>query len=93
MIVETVLSVSCQSDTGMIVLLQVVENNNLNAPLNEVYLKSNLITGPVVVGVIPSLPIRKVDLILGNNLARKIGCRPTCFQHTVLSSVEFIKSK
>ena len=38
-------------------------------PLHEVYLKSNLIIRPVVVGVIPSLPIRKLGLVLGNDLA------------------------
>ena len=38
-------------------------------PLHNVYLKSNLIIGPVVVGVIPSLPVRKVTLTLRSNLA------------------------
>ena len=66
---ESVLPFGCQSDTGMTVLLQGVELNILNVPLHEVFLKSNLITGPVVVGVRPSLPVRKVSLILGNDLA------------------------
>ena len=60
---------SYRSDTGMTVLLQGIELNVLNVPLHEVLLKSNLITGPVVVGVRPSLPVRKVSLILGNDLA------------------------
>ena len=54
----------------MTVLLPGIELNKLNVPLHRVHLK-NLITGPVVVGVIPSLPIRKVDLTLGNDLARE----------------------
>ena len=53
----------------MTVLLQGIELSKLNVPLHRVHLKSNLITRPVVVGVIPSLAVRKVDLILGNNLA------------------------
>ena len=69
LMLESVLPFGCQSDTGMTVLLQGVELNILNVPLHEVFLKSNLITGPVVVGVRPSLPVRKVSLILGNDLA------------------------
>ena len=38
-------------------------------PLHEVYLKSNLITGTVVAGVVSLLLVRKVDIILGNNIA------------------------
>ena len=53
----------------MTVLLQGIELSKLNVPLHRVHLKSNLNTRPVVVGIIPSLPVRKVDLILGNNLA------------------------
>ena len=59
----------------MTVLLQ-VELSKLNVPSHKVHLKSNLITGPVVVGVISSLPVRKVDLILGNNLAGKVVAQP-----------------
>ena len=42
--------------------------NVLNVLLHKVFLKSNLITGPMVVEVRPSLPVRKVGLILGNDL-------------------------
>ena len=55
----------------MTVLLQGIEVSKLNVPLHRVHLKSNLNTRPVVVGVIPSLPIRKVDRILRNDLAGK----------------------
>ena len=65
LILESFLPFSYQSDTGMTVLLQEIELNVLNVPLHEVL----LITGPVVVGVRPSLPVRKVSLILGNDLA------------------------
>ena len=57
---ESVLPFGLQSDTGMTVLLQGVELNILNVTLHKVFLKSNLITGPVVVGISPSLPVRKM---------------------------------
>ena len=66
---ESILPFGPQSDTGITVLLQGVELNILNVPLHKVFLKSNLITGPVLVGVRPSLPVRKVGFILGNDLA------------------------
>ena len=55
----------------MTVLLQGIELSKLNVPLHRVHLKSNHIPGPVIVGVIPSLPVRKVDLILGKDLVRE----------------------
>ena len=61
----------------MTVLLQGVELNILNVPLHKVFLKSNLITGPVVVGIKLSLPVRKVGFILGNDSAgRRVVVRP-----------------
>ena len=83
LVLETILPISCQSDTGRTVLSQGVENNNVNVPLHEVYLKSNLITGPVV-------PVRKVDLISGSNSAgKKVVVNPQV--SSILSSVEYIK--
>ena len=38
-------------------------------PLHTVYLKSNLVTGPVKVKIQPSLPFEGVHLVLGNDLA------------------------
>ena len=38
-------------------------------PLHTVYLKSNLVAGPVKVGIQPSLPFEGVHLFLGNDLA------------------------
>jgi len=34
-----------------------------------VYLHCGLVTGPVVVGARPSLPVQEISLLLGNNLA------------------------
>ena len=69
LVLVSVLPFGCQPDTGMSVLLQGVELYVLNVPLHEVFLKSNLITGPVVVRVWLSLPMRKVSFTLGNDLA------------------------
>jgi hypothetical protein len=37
--------------------------------LSVIYLKSDLITGPVIVGVRPTLPVQGLSLLLDNNLA------------------------
>ena len=41
----------------------------MSIPLHKVTLQTNLVSDTVMVGVRPSLPIRGVDLILGNDLA------------------------
>ena len=41
----------------------------MNVPLHKVNLVSDLVTGSVVVGSRPTLPIKGVSLLLGNNLA------------------------
>ena len=38
-------------------------------PLHRVYLHSDLITGSVVVGIRPTLPVKRVSFVLGNDLA------------------------
>ena len=38
-------------------------------PLHKVFLKSDLISGHVIVGVNPDLPVKGVSLLLGNELA------------------------
>lgn len=55
--------------TGRSVLIQSVELGVINVPLHIMCLKSDLITGPVTVGVRPTLPVPGVSLLLGNDLA------------------------
>ena len=43
--------------------------NTITVPLHRVYPHSSLITGPVVVGVRPTLPVTGISFILGNDLA------------------------
>ena len=51
------------------VLVQGVGSKTLSVPLHKVYLNSRFITGYVQVGVVPSLPVKGVSLLLGNDLA------------------------
>lgn len=46
----------------------------VGAPLHRVFLKSNIINGPVVVAIVPSLPVEGIDFVLGNDLAGTQVC-------------------
>jgi len=46
-----------------------VELGCVSVPLHSIHLKSDLVTGPVIVGMRPFLPVQDVSLILGNDLA------------------------
>ena len=41
----------------------------MNVLLHNIYLSSDLVTGPMAVGIRPSLPFKCVHLLLGNDLA------------------------
>ena len=41
----------------------------MNVPPHNIYLSSDLVTGLVSVGIIPSLPFKGVRLLLSNELA------------------------
>ncbi|KAL5005408.1 hypothetical protein ScPMuIL_018864, partial [Solemya velum] len=69
LILDGVVPLSEETSSGSSVLLQGVELGFVNVPLHCVYLKSDLVTGPVTIGVRPELPIEGVSLILGNDLA------------------------
>ncbi|KAL5007639.1 hypothetical protein ScPMuIL_016445, partial [Solemya velum] len=64
-----VVPLSEETSSGSSVLLQGVELGFVNVLLHCVYLKSDMVTGPVTIGVRPELPIEGVSLILGNDLA------------------------
>lgn len=68
-ILETVLPFSESSSTGSEVLIKGIGLQVLSVPLHTMVLESELITGQVVVGVQPSLPVEGIAVILGNNLA------------------------
>ena len=69
LLAENILPLSDTTSMGTHVLIQGVELGILRVPLHRVHLKSDLVSGAVVVGVRPTLPIPGVSLILGNDLA------------------------
>ena len=71
LLLEGVLPLSENTSVGATVLLQGVELGCFNVPLHRIYLKSDFITGPVIVGVRHNLPFEGVSLLLGNDLAGK----------------------
>ena len=69
LIVEDALPFSVDSASGDEVLLQGVELGHVSVPLHTIYLQCDLVVGPVTIGVRPSLPVKGVAVILGNDLA------------------------
>lgn len=69
LIVES--SVPCGSDsaTGESVIIQGVTGSFVSIPLHRIHLTSGLVSGPVEVGVVPSLPMKGISMLLGNELA------------------------
>lgn len=85
-ILQDVLPFSFLSDTGTSVLVRGIGLDVMSVPLHRVMLSSELVSGEVVIGVRPSLPVDGVDIIMGNNLA---GGRvwPDTFSPPVVLSV------
>ncbi|MCG8117700.1 MAG: RNase H-like domain-containing protein [Candidatus Thiodiazotropha endolucinida] len=69
LILADTLPFSEKTSLGQSVLIQGVECGFVNVPLHNVYLSSDLVSGPVAVGIRPSLPFKGVHLLLGNDLA------------------------
>ena len=69
LLVEGVLPLSDHSATGDYVLIHGVELGFIRVPLHKVFLQSDLVSGSVIVGVCPTLPVEGVNLLLGNDLA------------------------
>ena len=69
LMLDSVLPLTENSFTGANVLISGVEMGILEVPLHEVYIKSSLINGNIVIGMRPSLPVEGISLILGNDLA------------------------
>lgn len=67
-ILENVLPFSDDSYTGENVLVQGFEMGFVSVPLHEMSLFSDLVTGNFKVGLRPSLPIKNVSMLLGNDL-------------------------
>ena len=69
LLVEGILPFSKETVTRIQVLIQGVELGIVRVPLHSIHLQSDLISGDVVVGLRPTLPMEGVSFILGNDLA------------------------
>ena len=69
LILADTLPFSEKSSSATSVLIQGVECGFVNVPLHNIYLSSDLVTGPMAVGIRPYLPFKGVHLLLGNDLA------------------------
>lgn len=68
-ILQDVLPFSVESFTGDSVLVRGFEMGYVNVPLHEISLFSDLVTGNVTVGIRPSLPVKEISMLLGNDIA------------------------
>ncbi|KAJ8040186.1 hypothetical protein HOLleu_14412 [Holothuria leucospilota] len=69
LLLDGVLPLSDSTSTGANVLIKGVECGFISVPLHKINLKSDLVSGSVIVGVRPTLPVKGVSLLLGNDLA------------------------
>ncbi len=68
-ILASTLPFSPQFSCGSDVLVQEIELGIVRVPLHTIYLRSNIVTGVVKVAVHSQLPVKRISLILGNDLA------------------------
>jgi len=68
-ILSDVLPFSDESSNGSSVLVQGIEMGFVSVPLHQIHLKCGLAKGVFKVGVRPSLPVRGVTFLLGNDIA------------------------
>ena len=69
LILANTLPFSEKSSSGTSVFIQGVECGFVNVPLHNIYLSSDLVKGPVAVGIRPFLLFKGIHLLLGNDLA------------------------
>ena len=69
LLVDNTLPLSKQTSIGSAVLIQGIGLDVINVPLYQIFLQSELVLGPVIVGIRPTLLVEGISLILGNNLA------------------------
>ena len=69
LILADTLPFSEKTSSGTSVLIQGVECGFVNDPLHNIYLSSDLVNGPISVGIRQTLPFKGVHLLSGNGLA------------------------
>lgn len=66
---EALSSCECENTAiGDFTLVQGIDGRVVTVPLQSVFLKSDLVTGQVKVGLMSSLPIEGISLLLSNDL-------------------------
>lgn len=68
-ILADVISLSSETSCGASVLVQGIEMDYVPVPLHQVQLECSLVSGIFRVGVRPTLPVKGIDFILGNDIA------------------------
>lgn len=76
LLVEGVIDLPPDTDLKVSTPVKGVEGGLVGTPLHRVFLKSNIVNGPVVVAIVPSLPVEGIDFVLGNDLAGTQVCIP-----------------
>ena len=83
LMLDRLLPLTENSFTGTHVLISVVVMGVLEVPLHEVNIKSSLINGNIVIGMISSLSVEGISLILGNDLSsERVMVDPRVVFHT-----------
>ena len=86
---EGVLPLSKSTYTGSNVLLQGVGLEVVSVSLHVVYLYTQLVCGPVMVGIRPSISVPGISVLLGNDLAGdKVMVNPCLSGNPQVGSVE-----
>lgn len=71
LIVEEDMPRGSETTTGERVVIQGVGSNFVSVQLHRISLDSNIVCGPIVIGVVDSLPMKGISMLLGNDLARE----------------------
>lgn len=74
LMLASLLTLPISSSENAHVLIRGIEGNYVPVPLHTVNIKSELVNGPVTVGVVSRLPIEGVTFLLGNDLAGDKVC-------------------
>ncbi|XP_062887897.1 phosphatidylserine decarboxylase proenzyme, mitochondrial isoform X1 [Mobula hypostoma] len=68
LILKSVLDFSSETQTGKVRVIKGIGKGTEAVPLHQIHLKSDLVSGPVMIGVRPELPMKDVEVLLGNEL-------------------------
>jgi len=81
LMLSNVLPLTLNSSVKASALIQGIAGSYVPVPLQRVNLKYDLVTGPVAVGIVPTLPIDGASFLLGNDLAGDRVVFPPWFQY------------